>query len=239
MLKLIRFAGSSVVERPNFPVKFGRRDPAPVLNSRAEAYTISMFGADTLSGFVTAYRNVIGAFEDRDLAFLKKNLEPSLMRGIVIPDTQVVNEDSPVQVTVVDCAHILGAPFDRSAKSGDAVKQVMSTPICDMHLYMSRTNPRLSPLFRARVELKSSNKLVLKGQPRDSADETHLFQFEVVPESEESIDFLTMGNILQTIRKGSGLNPQDFATVVKSLFGKKYEWKISDIDGYLKGNEWA
>jgi predicted lipid-binding transport protein (Tim44 family) len=40
---------------------------------------------ETTNGFITAYRNIIGAFADKDLPFLSQNLEPNLLKNTIIP----------------------------------------------------------------------------------------------------------------------------------------------------------
>lgn len=44
----------------------------------------------------------------------------------------------------------------------------------------------------------------------------------------------------RTLAQGfsSSKNPFEALKAIGAMYGKNYEWKISDIDDYLKGNDW-
>lgn len=129
MLKLIRFAKSTLVETPNFPIKFGRRLPANTVNNDvAVRYVTDLFG-DSTGGYITAYNNIIDAFQERDKDYLGKNLELNLLKDTIIPDLEVANEQSPVYVKTIECSHIFGVPFERRLKPKDLVKQSIPSPV--------------------------------------------------------------------------------------------------------------
>lgn len=119
----------------------------------------------------------------------------------------------------LECAHVFGTPFQRDRKPVDLKKQVMVSPLSKVELYISMTQPRLYPMFKVKAEIVTSEKLVLKGYAKDTTEESHLFQFEVVPE-ERNMDFGQLKEVASVFAKSS--DPTGAVKGLKALFGTNF-----------------
>lgn len=70
-----------------------------------------LFGDDVQKGFKAAYKATIEALKDKDINFLKQNLENILTNNITLQDVQLINENSPIEINLYNLFCVLESQF--------------------------------------------------------------------------------------------------------------------------------
>ena len=213
-------------------------------------------------GFVFAYDGLLNAIQTEDLEFLNTVLESKFFSEqeeytkILEKNNlriELIEKDADVIVLPQQISFFLGVNLQRDSNPKKIHKNHVKNPLIPIYYYFpgfSKSSllefgnmKSLKMIFQIPIVFQSKKKLillkkdeVLKENQQNSDYEYHKVLFEC-----EGLDLASKPGILfdliKLIRK---INKNTFQLFLdKVLFQEDFEWKVTDIDDYMNGNEFT
>lgn len=236
------FSGLSQLNSPNS------------LDSMKVRYFLKLMDSSLEQSFLFAYNSIIEGLQASDLAFLQSNFESRFFKQVASYPKKLEsqgfclemenNKNDYFEMIIPEVNLFLGARLQRDLNSGFLTKQEVNimSPV-KATLFIPSTikageSPSINPILQVPVYFKGSKgiKLVKKdrteGQKQEKSMKIHKMLFE-----KEGSNVLGVFSLLTNIQAASQTNEKFFKDFMQKLFYAEYsEWKVTDIDDFMKGN---
>jgi len=231
------------------------------MNQRCRQSISKIFEEDISEGFTFAFKNVLAALEQNDLAYLKQVCEPTLYQELDKSVGQLTGDnlylksectdDADLNMNYTSLSFVYGVNHNRS--SNLAKEDYEHTTLwnlkngIDLQFYKTKTEPQASlPFMRvaclfsspSRIYLKDKDGGVLRGETSTSY---HKMIFEGVGDMALGPQFENAKEAQKNIWKVmSNAESEEKLQLIRRLFQvENITWKVVDIDNYMEGNPYA
>ncbi|KAL4472930.1 hypothetical protein ABPG72_007807 [Tetrahymena utriculariae] len=241
------------------PYNFGGVKAQINPNSTYKVYQLlhSIFNDKLDHGFKFAYESMLDAFENHDSEFFQETVEPNLylkiQRGFEFLESKGLkicqqNKNSQLDIAYNSLEIHNGVHFDRQKNPSGLRKQ--SLQMFDYAIFNLYTSNDMGasfpfqgligrPILQIGLYLSSSRKLYLEDSngkvvagENSNINQTHKILFETDPGELSSLGDTQIFNMLRGFQTNTNKEK-----IFKDIFiGNESQWKITDIDNFMKGN---
>lgn len=236
------FSGLSQLNAPNS------------LDSVKVRYFLKLMDSSLEQSFLFAYNSILEGLQASDLEFLQSNLEARFFKQVASYPKKLESQDCCLEMEnknndnfemiIPEINLFLGARLQRDLNSGFLRKQevnIMSpvkATLCIPSTINNRESPSINPILQVPVYFKGNKgiKLVKKGATEGEKNEKSMKIHKILFEKEGS-NVLGVFSLLSNIQAMRQTNDKFFKDFLQKLFYSEYsEWKVTDIDDFMKGN---
>lgn len=238
------------------PYHFSGLDLQPnIENSSKIKSFLNIIDENLEKGFNFAFNSILDGIKCNDLEFLNSNLENRFFREIEkYPQNlknsnyklEILEKNIEPQVYFHEMSLIFGVRLERNSNPKNLLKTHinLSSPVKFL-VYAPGSNGiitglEVKPLLQIPIVFKTFNKLVLLKKDEKIINQDKEWEYHKVVFEKQGADLLgSLPQIMQIIDLSrQPVSEKDLKSVFhKFMFTKDTEWKITDFDDFMGGNE--